>query len=139
MAILLFAASVMMPPYAGPAVRQDRWALYIGTPKDAGSCKRLPPQGGTIPRRAQAPPHAAPTHGAEPSFSACPRPSCAHGALFLRHVSSATLATGSTYLTHIQGRFSSPLLACLFSRCTSVLSPSREHGGRLIFEAKPVF
>lgn len=73
-AILLFAAYVTMPKYTDPALRHDRWASYIGNPKDAGSCKRLPTQGGTIPRRAQAPPHAAPTHGAEPSFSACPHP-----------------------------------------------------------------
>lgn len=80
---LLFAACVTMPTYTGPARRQVRWALYIGIPKDAGSCKRLPTQGGTIPRHAQAPPHAAPTHGAEPFFSGCSRHSCAHGALFL--------------------------------------------------------
>lgn len=82
--IALFAAPVTMPAYTDPALRQDRWALYIGSPKDAGSCKRLPTQGGTVRRHAQAPPHAAPTHGAEPFFSGCSRPFSAHGALILR-------------------------------------------------------
>lgn len=136
-AFLLFAACVTMPPYTGPAVRQDRWALFIGNPKDAGSCKRLPVQGGTIPRHAQAPPHAPPTHGAEPSlfsrFGACLHSPCVHGASFLAVSFRAQRPGLSVSPPHplLRRRFSPPLSALPCPAVPPARPSSRKHGGRL--------
>lgn len=131
-AIVLFAAYVTMPKYTDPALRQDRWASYIGNPKDAGSCKRPPTQGGTIPRRAQAPPHAALTHRAEPPFSGCSS-SILRPRRAIPWPRIERNARSRPYLSHSPSKeVFITAIGFVLSCCSSVLSPYRERGGRLI-------